>query len=318
MADLELFPIMLIQSGEDVLGDRAVRSVQTSLRARDPNTDVVELDASAYAAGDLDALLTPSLFGEPKAVVVPNLEKVNAAFQEDLLGYMSSPDPDSVLLLRHNGGVRGKKVLDALKRAKVPSTKIDKVKYASDKGKIVTQDVRNAGRRITQDAVEALVAAMGSDLRELLSSVNQLLADVEGTINESHVTTYFAGRVEATAFNVADAVVVGNSGRAVELARHAIATGNSPVAIVGAIAAKFRAMAQVLGQRSSHTKARLKINDWQVKRAKSDLRGWNNETLAQAIRIIAKADAEVKGESRDPEFALERAIVDLSTLRKRS
>lgn len=173
MADLELSPIMLIQSGEDVLGDRAVRSARTSLRARDPNTDIVELDASAYSTGELDVLLTPSLFGEPKAVFVPNLEKVNVAFQEDLLAYMKSPDPDSVLLLRHNGGVRGKKVLDALKRAKVPSTKIAKIKYANEKGRLVTSDVRTAGRRITQDAVEALVAAMGSDLRELLASVNQ-------------------------------------------------------------------------------------------------------------------------------------------------
>ncbi|NLW12962.1 MAG: DNA polymerase III subunit delta [Trueperella sp.] len=317
MADLELSPIMLIQSGEDVLGDRAVRSARTSLRARDPNTDIVELDASAYSTGELDVLLTPSLFGEPKAVFVPNLEKVNVAFQEDLLAYMKSPDPDSVLLLRHNGGVRGKKVLDALKRAKVPSTKIAKIKYANEKGRLVTSDVRTAGRRITQDAVEALVAAMGSDLRELLASVNQLLADVDGTINESHVDTYFAGRVEATTFNVADAVVVGNSGRAVELARHAIATGNSPVSIVGAIAAKFRAMAQVLGQRSSRVHTRLKMNDWQIKRATSDLRGWNNDTLAEAFRVIAKADAEVKGESRDPEFAVERAIVDISKLRKR-
>lgn len=62
---------------------------------------------------------------------------------------------------------------------------------------------------------------------------------------------------------------------------------------------------------------RLKMNDWQIKRATSDLRGWNNDTLAQAFWVIAKADAEVKGESRDPEFAVERAIVDISKLRKR-
>ncbi len=317
MADEELSPIILIHSHEDVLGDRSVRSVRDSLRARDPNTDIVELDASAYSAGDLDALLTPSLFGEPKAVIVPNLERVNIALQEDLLAYLKSPDPDSVLVLRHNGGVRGKKVLDALRRAKVPTTKIQKVKWPNEKSKLVMQDVRNAGRRMTQDAVDTLVAAMGSDLRELLSSVNQLLSDVEGTINTSHVDTYFAGRVEATTFNVADAVVARNAGRAVELARHSIATGNSPVSIVGAIASKFRAMGQVLGQRSSHVRVRLKLNDWQMKRANSDLHGWDSDTIAEAIRIVAKADAEVKGESRDPEFAVERAIVDISRLKPR-
>ncbi|VEI14095.1 DNA polymerase III subunit delta [Trueperella bialowiezensis] len=317
MVEVELAPIMLIKSGEDVLGDRAVRSIRTRLRERDPNTDLVDIDAAAYAPGDLTVLLSPSLFGEPKAVFVPNLEKLSAPFQNDLLDYLKAPDPESILVLRHNGGARGKKVLDALRKAKVPTVTIAKVKYASEKNKLVMNDVRAAGRRITADAVDALVAAMGSDLRELLAAVSQLLADVDGTINEDHVDTYFAGRVEATAFNVADAVVAGTAGRAVELSRHAIATGNSPVAIVGALAAKFRAMAQVLGQRSARTKVHLKINDWQIKRAKADLRGWNNETLARAIGLIAQADADVKGQSRDPEFAVERAIVNIAKLRTR-
>lgn len=308
---------MLIRSGEDVLADRAVRDVRAALRQRDPGTDIVELDASTYRAGELDALLSPSLFGEAKAVVVPELEKLNATFQEEMLAYLNAPDPSSVILLRHNGGARGKKLLAALGKAKVPTTTIDKVKYANDKGKLVLQDVRSAGRRITSDAVDALVAAMGSDLRELLAAVNQLLSDVQGTITEADVDTYFAGRVEATAFNVADAVVSGNPGRAVELARHAIATGNSPVAIVGALAAKFRAMAQVLGQRTAKRKIHLKMNNWQIKRANTDLRGWKSETLATAIQLIAQADAEVKGASRDPEFAIERAIVSIARLRRR-
>lgn len=59
------------------------------------------------------------------------------------------------------------------------------------------------------------------------------MADVDGTITEEDVHTYFAGRVEATTFN-ADAVVAGRSGKAVS-SLGMIATGNSPVAIVAAI-----------------------------------------------------------------------------------
>lgn len=309
-----LAPIVLITSGEPVLGDRAVASLRHQLRAADPNTDIVEIDASQYVSGQLEAMLTPSLFGEPRAIFVANLEQVNAPFQEELIAYARAPEPDSVLVLRHNGGQRGKKVLDALK-GKVPTYSFDKVKYPNDKAKIVVQDVREAGRKMTADAVDAIVAALGSDLRELLSAVSQLMSDVEGTITEDDVHTYFAGRVEATAFNVADAVVAGRAGKAVELSRHAIATGNSPVAIVGAIATKLRAMAQVLGVRSAKGRPTPKMNNWQASRAKQDLRGWSGQRLAEAIQAIATADAEVKGLSRDPEYALERAIVTICALR---
>lgn len=317
MAEVNLAPIVLVTSGEPVLADRAIDLVRRQLRGIDPSTDIVELDAAAYVSGQLEALLTPSLFGEPRAIIVGHLEQLNPAFQEDLLSYISAPEVDSVMVLRHNGGQRGKKVLDALKKAKVPTYDYPKVKYPNQKVKIVTDDVRAAGRKMTSDAIGALVAALGSDLRELLSSVNQLMADIQGTITEEDVHTYFAGRVEATTFNVADAVVVGNAGRSVELARHAIATGNSPVSIVGAIASKLRAMAQVLGQRSAKGKTRLKINEWQANRAKTDLRGWSGDTLARAIQVIARADAEVKGLSRDPEYALERAIIEICELRRR-
>lgn len=59
MADLNLAPLVFIASAEPVLGDRAVASVRRQLRQIDPNTDIVELDASTYRSGELHVLLTP-------------------------------------------------------------------------------------------------------------------------------------------------------------------------------------------------------------------------------------------------------------------
>jgi len=39
--------------------------------------------------------------------------------------------------------------------------------------------------------------------------------------------------------------------------------------------------------------------------------------VATAIRAVAQADAEVKGASRDPEFALERVILRVAAAKKR-
>jgi DNA polymerase-3 subunit delta len=50
-----------------------------------------------------------------------------------------------------------------------------------------------------------------------------------------------------------------------------------------------------------------------VDRARRDLTGWNEESLGRAIQATARADAEVKGGSRDAVFALERMITVIAT-----
>jgi DNA polymerase-3 subunit delta len=160
-------------------------------------------------------------------------------------------------------------------------------------------------------AVRSLVDAVGSDLRELAAACSQLVADTTGLIGPDVVERYYGGRIEATGFRVADAAIAGSSGQAVALLRHALATGVDPVPIVAALAAKLRILAKVAAVRGRGTAAvrELGLAPWQTDRALADLRRWTPEGLAVAISSVAQADAEVKGESRDPRFAVERAVL---------
>ena len=72
-----------------------------------------------------------------------------------------------------------------------------------------------------------MVDALGNDLSALAAAVAQLLSDVQGTITHDAVRRYYSGRVEATSFEVADAIVGGRSAQALTLVRHAYATGSA-------------------------------------------------------------------------------------------
>ncbi len=74
-------------------------------------------------------------------------------------------------------------------------------------------------------------------------------------------------------------------------------------------------MARVAGSRepSGALAARLGLKDWQVDRARRDLSGWTEQALGLAIQATARADADVKGGSRDAVFALERLVTVIST-----
>ena len=118
------------------------------------------------------------------------------------------------------------------------------LKKDADKADFVGAEFRQAGRRIDPQAVRALVAAVGANLSELAAACSQLISDTpaegSGTITPELVDKYYGGRVEATAFRVADAALAGNGPVALSSLRHALATGVDPVPLVAALAMKIR------------------------------------------------------------------------------
>ena len=143
---------------------------------------------------------SPSLFAEDKVVVVDGLERAGEELLDDVTAYLAAPPAEVVLVLRHGGGQRGKKLLDALRAAGVPTVACDVIKSDGDKTAFVTAELRRAGRRADAQAVRALVDAVGSDLRELAASCAQLVADTTGLIGPEAVERYYGGRIEATGF----------------------------------------------------------------------------------------------------------------------
>ncbi|WP_456847619.1 DNA polymerase III subunit delta, partial [Cellulomonas sp. P5_C6] len=246
---VELAPVLLVSGTEGLLADRAVDRVVSLARAADAGVEVTRLDAAEYTVGTLGVVTSPSLFAEDKVVVVDGLERASDDLLNDVTEYIASPPGDVVLVLRHGGGQRGKKLLDTLRSTGVPTVACDAIKSDGDKSAFVTAELRRAGRRADAQAVRALVDAVGSDLRELAASCGQLVADTTGLIGPEVVERYYGGRIEATGFRVADAAVAGQSGQAVALLRHALATGVDPVPVVAALAAKLRVLAKVAAVR---------------------------------------------------------------------
>ena len=69
------FPIVLAFGAEDYLVNRTVRSVRDQLKAISPELEVHEIEASDYSAGQLIDLTSPSLFAEPKLLIIRSVER---------------------------------------------------------------------------------------------------------------------------------------------------------------------------------------------------------------------------------------------------
>ncbi|NHN56085.1 DNA polymerase III subunit delta [Calidifontibacter sp. DB0510] len=307
-------PLVLIAGPEQVLAERAVESTLALIREVDAGAEVVRLDGPAYEPGALALHTSPSLFGGTTVVVVRDLDEGTDDLLEEVVALAADPPMDAHVVLVHKGGNRGKRALDALKKAKARVIEAPAVKSDRDKGTFVTGEFRVARRRIAPDAVHALLEAVGKDLRELAAACAQLIADTTGTVEVETVERYYGGRVEATGFRVADAAVAGNASEALRLLRHALSGGLDPVPVVAVLASQLRQVARVAaaGRGSSASLAKeLGMAPWQIDRARRAAAGWDGIRLGRAIQAVAAADFEVKGGGRDPVYAVERAVLTI-------
>ncbi|WP_433344131.1 DNA polymerase III subunit delta [Micromonospora sp. CA-111912] len=315
----DLAPILLVLGDEELLATRAVAETVARARSVDPDVDVREYQAGALAVGEIAEMLSPSLFGGRRVLVLHSGQDARKDLAAALLAYAKNPDPDVQLVVLHLGAAKGKAFADGLRAAGATVVPAAKLKGHRERVAFVREEIRRAGGKCTDDAAEALIAAVGNDMRELAAACSQLIADTDGRIGADTVARYYKGRVEVSGFTVADATLIGDVPAALEALRWALHVGVDPVPIADALADGVRTVARVAaaGRGDPYQLAgTLGMPAWKVKSAQQRARGWTPEGLVQAMRAAAECNAAVKGGSDDRAYALERAVFSVAAARQ--
>ena len=310
--------LYLILGSEGALADSALLKLTSQLK--EENAEVTTLFASEVIVGDIADALAPSLFSERRALVIKELQDLAEESRDEITRYLDNVDATTTVIFMHKGGVKGKALLEAIKKAKATIIACEPLKKESEKQEFVRNLFLDLGRKATPAAVTALVNAVGGDLRELSAACSQIVSDAPaGTIDEAHVEKFHQGRIETTGFDVADIALEGNLAQALITLRGAIATGTDPVMITSALAAAIRGLAKVSGAnrnvKSFELAGSLAMAPWQIDKARRQLAGWTPKGLTAAVAAVAQADADVKGAASDPVYALEKAISEIATAR---
>jgi DNA polymerase-3 subunit delta len=306
--------LVLIQGAESLLADRAISQVIATKAGAQTSI----FSADELEVGFITDSLAPSLFGDARVVVIKDLQDLTAECSDEVVSYLENQDENLTLVLWHKGGVKGKALIDKIKKLNPEIIAADLIKKESEKSDFVRAEFKRLERKISVEGVNALVDSLGSDLRELSAACSQLASDValQKVIDEDDVARYQMGRVESTGFDVADAALEGKTAIALINLRNALATGTDPVLIVSALASSLRTLAKVSGAsrsaKSFELASTLAIAPWQIDKARRQLTGWSERGLVKAVVAIAAADADIKGAASDPIYALEQAIMTVS------
>jgi DNA polymerase-3 subunit delta len=309
----------LILGSEGALSDRAVNKLTAQLKEN--NCEITNLFAGETIVGDIADALAPSLFSERRALILRDLQDLPEDNRDEITRYLASPDETMTVVFVHKGGVKGKALLDAIKKVKPEIVACEPLKKEAEKEGFVKELFLDIGRKASPGAVSALVGALGSDMRELQAAVSQIAADAPaGVIDEVIIDKFHQGRIETTGFDVADATLDGNLSGALIALRSAVETGTDPVMITSAIASALRSLAKVSGAnrgvKSFELAGQLGMAPWQIDKARRQLHRWSPGAIADAVGAIATADAEVKGAASDPIYALEKAVTRIVNFQK--
>lgn len=302
------FALVTVSGSESYLASRAISRLRKELKNSHPELEVNEVTEGEYAAGALLTLASPSLFGEPKLIVIHGANEYLAA---DLESYLEEPNPDCTIVVRlpnlvgHNGKFKTKFSKLGL------HVLCDEIKRDADKLEFIREEFAAVGVGVDQQAAKLLLQAFGNDLGELGAACSQLGSLGKSKIDVADVENTFGGRVETNAFKIADAAMSGNAAEAIRLFRHGFATGIDPVPLTAALAMRVRQLARLFNDRSANAAA-LGMAPWQIDKARKELSGWSEKELIELVQLVAKTDADVKGAAREPEYSVERLLMAMA------
>lgn len=312
---------LLVTGPEAFLAERAVAAAVEQARAERADVEVSRVAAGELDEGRLAEMTGGSLFSSACVAVIEDIGSLPSELADAVVDLAANPSAELLLILVHPGGVKGKALLDRLRKAAATITDCPAVK-PWELTSFVQAEFKRAGGRIDPAGAQALVDAVGSDLRALVGAAQQLLSDADGgVVSLELIRRYFGGRAEVTSFSVADDLLSGREAQAMEKLRWAQETGVAPVLITSACAAALRSLGRYLdarGERRSEAELAREVGvpPWKLKDLARQARSWSEPAIARAIRAVALADGEVKGAATDPGFALEKMLIEVDRCRK--
>ncbi|MCA1727795.1 MAG: hypothetical protein LC722_09185 [Actinobacteria bacterium] len=256
------------------------------------------VEGGSWAGGETADLATPSLFGEPRALLVTDCQELTDEGVRELRAYLQGPAPDATLILTGRGLRAAPPIAKDVKEA---GGEVDKVEVT--KKELTNWLVKRARRRdldIKPPAINALVEILGEAPAELDQALDQLGSAFPGVpITPQLVERQFRGLGDAKTWEVCDRAFAGDLSGAVRALASILASRGDPLMILGGIAARVRDLEKVasvpegLSGAEAARAAGLRF-EWQLKRYRDTARRYPPGALASLHLGVADADRALK------------------------
>lgn len=292
----------------------------------------------------LDRAQTPSLMAPFQVIFVRNLRALytRGAKKEEfaaLKRYFQSPNPQALIVfvadfLRISADARRMEMDDKNRFERLTETlgeycgMVELARVTEDDAmRWAVATAQEAGARLDSDAARQMVDALGLDMMLIASEMEKLLLYTlgRGRITLGDVETMVLGAKQRSLYELTDAISSRDKARALMLLHGLLnssdAGEDAAIGHLYMLARTFRQMLVILEKNVRDSRAIWQAL-WQGFRippfAADDLirqarRYKNRRELTRAIRLVARADLELRSSPPDKRLVLERLVYDLAS-----
>lgn len=299
MADLK--PVYLVCGDDDVKID-AWRSRFKARAEADAGQGALEShEAQEMPPDALAADLAALTFATgTRFILVDNVDAWKPAALEPLERALADMPPETVLVM----AARGK--ADARLCKAVESAGGDAKAYAAPKtrelGRWVHERATEQGLKLDAEGIRTLISLTGARQQRLAREVERLalLAHPEGSLDAEQVAELASGETSSQAYDLADAVVAGDTNKALAAAERLREQGEAPSRLLYTIVRKLRDVHRAgelldAGVRESDVPGKLRMPPWMAQRIIPIAKRTGRHALEDAICVFAQLEIDFRG-----------------------
>lgn len=248
---------------------------------------------------------------DKRLIVVRNVDRMPAAGQGVLAEYAASPSPLACLVLAAAKVNRGSRLYKAVDR--LGGVAEYKAPKRSEYPGWVADYVAQRGRSIDRAGAEALVRAVGHDLRRLVTEADKVIAFAGdgGALSAADVEAVVAGTAPVSVFELLDAIGARECQAALARLDRLLAAGEPLLGVHAMVLRHIRTLASARalldrGLSERGIARELGLPDWLARNAARQARRFEPAELVRALRGAAEVEAALKSGSVEERVAYER------------
>ncbi len=283
----------------------------------DPDFDFDTFSGDNAKADDVIASANTLPFLAPRRlVIVRDADKMSTEELGVLAEYAKDPSPVATLVLVATSIARNTRIFKAIDALGGVS------EYAAPKKSELPGWVSKLfvakGRTISRDGAEALVRAVGKDLRRLDSEADKVIAyaGIKQTLDRADVEAVVVESAPTSIFEFLDAVGARDAASALGLLGDLVDSGESLPGIHAMTLRHLRSLVGIVSLRErglggSEAARMLKLADWQYRNLARQAERFREDELVAALGRAADAESKMKTSQGEPRLVFERFVVSV-------
>lgn len=322
-----ILPVYLVRGDDPALRSEAVRNlVHELVGTGDASLTVEEHEATddGDTSAIADAAQTPPFLTERRVVVAREVSAYSSEALEPLLAYLENPlDTTALVLVSGDKGRMSQKLVNAVKKA---GHIVESGVPANKKGRDtwLAEQLKGAPVKLDPAAIRLVDAHLGEDLGRLTN----LLESLAAAYGQGHRTSVddiepFLGEAGSVPpWELTDAIDGGRTDVAVGALHRMLTAGDRhPLQIMATLHGHYGRMLRLDGagirdETEAATALGMKGSTFPAKKALTQSRKLGHDGVAEAFRLLAEADLDLRNFRKDwPEqLVMEVLVARLSRL----